>query len=230
VTDAAPAPGPDRTALIRIGGIATLAGIVIHIVLNMVLKEFPSEDLTGAQLAEYFAAEQSNWTIIHGMRYVAFACMVLFAASLFARTCLVRERPPIGWGIVGLLGAGIFVTSGMITNGIEALAFLGIDGIADRPDLFWALFSLTRVLFTAEVVAWGIFIFGFSVAGWCSRRLPRWIAALGFAHAAAAMLSGVFIVSILTDGPASVVIEVASLSGLAWFLCAALFLSWRGGS
>lgn len=46
------------------------------------------------------------------------------------------------------------MTNGVITNGIETFAFLNTDLLSQQQNLFWLLFELTRVLFTAEVVTW----------------------------------------------------------------------------
>ena len=44
------------------------------------------------------------------------------------------------------------------------------------------------------------------------------------------MVSGVFVVSILTEGWATVLIEVAALTGLAWFACVGVYMLMRGES
>jgi hypothetical protein len=49
-------------------------------------------------------------------------------------------------GCGGLLGTSIFVANGVITNGIEMLAFLNTDLLSKQQELFWLLFRLTRVL------------------------------------------------------------------------------------
>lgn len=217
-----------RLGLVRVGGLAIIVGMVIHIVLNVVLKKFPPENPTSFELQEYLSREATNWGMIHGFRYLAFACIVLFAAGLFSRTCLTRTAGGQGWGVVGLLGAAIFVTNGVVTNGIEILAFLNIPLIAQGQDLFWLLFRLTRILFTAEVVTWSILILGFSVSGWCSATMPKWISVLGFVQVAAGMTSGVFIASALAEGWAAIPLEVASVAGLIWFLSTGVFLLIRG--
>jgi hypothetical protein len=89
---------------------------------------------------------------------------------------------------------------------------------------------LTRVLFTAEIVAWSILILGFSVAGWRSGTLPRWLTAIGLLQVVAGMLTGVFVVSVMSDGPATVIVEAASIAGLVWFLSAGVYLLIRGDS
>jgi hypothetical protein len=219
-----------QASLIRVGGLAIVVGMAIHIVLNVVLKEFPPDEATGAELQEYLSREAGSWGVIHGFRYVAFLCIVLFAAGLFSRTCCARSTRETGWGVVGLLGAAIFVTNGVITNGVEILAFLNVPLISQSEDLFWLLYRLTRILFTAEVVTWSVLILGFSVAGWRSATIPRWLSALGFLQVSAGMLSGVFITSALAGEWASIPLDVASLAGLLWFMSAGVYLLVRGDS
>ena len=219
-----------NAVLIRMGGLAIIVGLGIHIILNAVLKVFPPDDPTVEELKAYLSNEANTWAIIHGFRYVSFACIVLFAAALFVRTCCIRTEQTTGWGIVGLLGAAMFVTNGVITNGIEILAFLNINLITQQQELFWLLFRLTRVLFTAELVLWSILIFGFSMAGWRSGTLPIWLVALGLINVIAGMLTGGFIVSILNDGWATIFIDVAAPSGLAWFVSSGIYMLVRGES
>lgn len=220
----------EQAGLIRLGGLAILVGLAIHVVLNGVLKEFPPEDPTASELQTYLANEASTWAIVHGFRYIAFTCIVLFAAGLFSRISRTRPAYTTGWGVVGLLGTAIFVTNGVVTNGIEMLAFLNTDLLSQQQELFWLLYRLTRVLFTAEVVTWSILILGFSIAGWRSASLPKWLAALGLAHVAAGMLTGGFIVSVVTGGWASIFADVAALTGLAWFASVGVYMLIRGAS
>lgn len=224
--DSRPAGG----VLIRIGGVSVLAALAIHIVLNGFLKEFPPADPTAAELREYLAREASTWAVVHGFRYLAFAGVVLFAAGLFSRVVLRNAAAAAGWGVVGLLGTAIWVTNGIVTNGIEIVAFLDHDVVGERQELFWLLFRLTRVLFTAEVAAWSITILGFCVAGWRSATLPRWLSVLGLFCAAAGLLGGVFIASILDEGRAIVLIDIAAPASLLWFLCTGVYMAVRGGT
>jgi len=222
--------GQGQAGLIRLGGLAIIVGLAIHVILNSVLKEFPPEDPTVTELQAYLSTEAGTWAIVHGFRYIAFTCIVLFAAGLFSRTCCTRTAQTTGWGVVGLLGTAMFVTNGMITNGIETLAFLNISLLSQQQELFWLLFRLTRVLFTAEIVTWSIVILGFSIAGWRSTTIPRWLVALGLLNVVAGMLSGCFIVPILTEGWATILIDVAALTGLAWFACVGVYMLMRGES
>lgn len=204
-----------------------IVGLALHIVLNEVFKVFPPDDPTLAELQKYLVDQAGNWSMIHGLRYVALICMVIFAAGLFARTCRSRLN---GWGIVGIMGFTILVTNALMTNGIEMLAFHNDGLVTKDPDMFQNVFRLTRILFTAEVVIWSIPILGFCAASWHSATLPKWIAVLGFVNVAAGLLTGCFIVSVMADGWQSIFAEIAGITGLLWFASTAVYMIMRGDS
>jgi hypothetical protein len=161
---------------------------------------------------------------------VAFACIAVLAAALFTRTSRTWESRATGWALLGLVGAAIHVTNGMIANGLEILAFMDFGWLSDDPNSFWLVFRATRVLFTAEIVAWGLVIGGFSAAGWQSSTLPRWLTILGFLDAVACLACGVLIDSVLREGRAALLIEIASLGCLVWFLVTGVLMVLRGGT
>ncbi|MEQ8767839.1 MAG: hypothetical protein RL885_28305 [Planctomycetota bacterium] len=222
--------GHGSATLIRLGGLAMILSIIVHVVLNMVLKEFPPEDPTASELQAYLDREADTWAIVHGFRYLAFCGIVLFAAGLFIRTCGGRAAALNGWGFVGLLGTAIWVTSGIVTNGLEILAFVDFDLLSNRPELFWLVFRMTRILFTAEIATWSLVLAGFSAAGLVSATLPKWMAFLGFVGAAGCLLSGVLVISVFTDGFAGMIAELATMASLLWMLVVALYLVKRGAS
>lgn len=222
--------GRQEDRLIRIGGLAVLVALAIHIFVNGFLKKFPPENPSLPELKDYLTVEASTWAIVHGLKYLALVGLVVFAAAVYSRTCRSRRALGAGWGVVGLLGTAIHVTNAMIANGIEIMAFYDFTLLSEEASLFWLLFRTVRVLFTAEIVAWGVVIFGFSMAGFQSSTLPRWISSLGFFSATACMVSGVFVVSVLTEGWATILIEVAALTGLAWFACVGIYMLMRGES
>ena len=119
---------------------------------------------------------------------VAVVGIALSAAGLFAR---LRRGPGTarGWGVVGLLGTAMLATSLMITNGLETLGYLGLDLLRQNQELFWLLRHVTRTLFTTELTSWVLVFLGFSVAGWRSAAMPRWISILGCVSALGAMVS-----------------------------------------
>ena len=218
----------DRSiGIVRVGGVAVLFGLAIHIVTNMFLKEYPTPGLAGADLEAYLASEADMWALIHGAKTLAFPCLAVFYAGMFARTSVGRDAVAVGWGVVGLVGGAMHVTNVMMVNAIETFAFMPSAGLSDEQ--FWLLFDVTGVLFTAEIIAWAIAMFGFSMAGRRSRTLPLWLSALGFVSAAGGVAAGAGIVSVLTEGPAVVALAVAALCGLAWFLASGVLLLIRGG-
>lgn len=208
-----------------------LVALLIHIVANAFLKEFPPADPTLAELQAYLEAEAGTWRIVHGMRYLAVVCLTVFLAAMFLRIQRANVHSSGGWEYVGFAGGLLHVTNLFITNGIETFAFLDFGLLSERPELFWLVFHSTRVLFNVEIVAWSILIFGFSLGGWNSMSIPRSISALGYIASFFALLSGVFVGATMTiDGLSALAVEVAVLSSLAWFLCVGIFLVWRGAS
>jgi hypothetical protein len=219
--------GNMHSGLIRTGGVAMLVTLVIHIVANDVLKELPPDNPTPEELIAYLTEEQPTWSIVHGMRYVAVVCIAIFIGGLCTRLCL--NTSILGWPIVGLIGACLHLASLMITNGIETVAYLDVELSSDKPELFWLLFQLTDVLFTAEVTAGAIVMLGFSMAGLNSKMLPKWIVAIGLLGALASLVSGALIVSVVQSGWASNVHAVAGFLGLIWFGSCGVYLLIKGG-
>jgi len=80
-----------ENGIIRLGGLAVLLALAIHILVNWVIKTMPPADLTAAELRSYFDEQADNWAIVHGLRYVAFTCIALFSAGLFVKTSYHRE-------------------------------------------------------------------------------------------------------------------------------------------
>jgi hypothetical protein len=215
--------GNNDNGFVRLGGVVILLGLTVHIIANMVLKTFPSDSFTLIELQEYLSNESGTWAIVHGMRYVAIVCIIIFSAGLYMKT-RGSNSLSMGWGIVGLLGSALMMSNLMITNGIEILAFFDFNRLSEQEELFWLLFNLTRVLFTAEIVTWSILILGFSMAGWHSATIPKWLFILGLFSATLCFLSTVFIINILNGGWASILGEVGSLTGLLWFVCIGFYM------
>lgn len=211
-------------ALSRIGGGAIVLGLGIHIVVNGVVKTFPPDGMTASQLEAYLRAEAGSWAIVHGARYLAFTCILLFAVVLFGRLSSARNATSLPWALGGLAGTVVLLANGVITNAVEMVTFHGGGAVEISLDQFALLLRLTRVLFTAEIVTWMFMIAGYSVAGWISGQLPRWICIVGLVHAVFALLTGAFIVSVISGGTALILADVASLTGLIWFFAAGVFL------
>lgn len=223
------------SAFLRMGGVAVLLGIAIHIVVNLFVKRFPDPTASATELNSYFTAEAGSWAFVHGSRYVAFTCLVVFSAALYMRILRSDVVSSTGWAVVGIIGSALHVGGGMIGNAIEILAFLDFDRISSQPDNFRLLFHLSRTVFTAEVAAWSIFIGGFSIAGWVSGVFPRWLSILGWAGSLLALISAVLVVSILRNGTPASLLPLTEAVCLLWFASAGIFLirrdeSWSGSA
>lgn len=221
-------PAKSTNGLIRLSGAMVLLGLGIHFVVNGFVKQFPPVDPSPAELQAYLSAEASTWALVHGLKYLALVSLVLFAAGVHARTSGRGATLAAGWGVMGLLGTAVHVTNAMIANGIEIMAFYDFTRLSEEANLFWLLFYTVRVLFTGEIVAWGMVIFGFSMAGYQTATLPRWITILGFFGSAMCMLSGVYVVSVLKEGWATLPMEIAGMSGLLWFASVGVYMLMRG--
>ena len=63
--------GRQEDRLIRIGGLAVLVALAIHIFVNGFLKKFPPENPSLPELKDYLTVEASTWAIVHGLKYSA---------------------------------------------------------------------------------------------------------------------------------------------------------------
>ena len=127
-----PSPVKENGGLIRIGGLAVVLALSIHVFVNGVLKEFPPANPSLAELQSYLSNEASTWAIVHGLKYLALVGLVIFSAAVSARTCRTRGALIAGWGVVGLIGSAIHVTNAMIANGIEILAFYDFTRLSEE--------------------------------------------------------------------------------------------------
>ena len=93
-----------KVKFIRLGGISILLGLAIHIIANMFLKTFPSENFTPIELKEYLSNESRTWEFVNGIRYLAIACIIIFSSALFIRTRNNTSSVSTGWGLVGVMG------------------------------------------------------------------------------------------------------------------------------
>jgi hypothetical protein len=218
----------DRSLLIRLGGLAGLVAIAVHMVVNTVLKSFPAENLTLDQLQAYFQQEANTWAIVHGLRYFAIAGIVFMVVGLYLRTNRQGAPSENGWRVIGLVGATLWLANLMITNGIEMFAFLDFNQMDGKPELFWMVFAMTRVLFTAEMIAWTIVTFGFSMGGLRSKTLPGWLGYSGILLSSVGFFSSITIVDVLGGGWTTNLATVAAPGIILWFVCACLYMLLRG--
>lgn len=224
------APGHDieqrETTIVRVGGLLGFLMIGIAVLVNYVLFEPPPGG--AAALAEpktYISDQAGRMAIANGMRNLVFFCIPFWAAGVYTFT---RPSPTLAsnpWGIVGLLGAVTVTAVGTIANGVQTAIFLNYGGVSEQRDIFLVLWGVTRVLFGAAQVGTAAWVAGFSLAGWRSGAMPRWLVALGLIFAAATLLTwGVGIVSVMTGGWAEKVQSVTMPLTLVWLLSTSVLM------
>jgi len=221
-------PGID--SLIRIGGLGGFLSTVLYFLINYVVKELPPPETTPiAEFQAYLTRAAGSWGVAHGLRYATFFLFALFAAGLFSRVRTRAVESGTAWGVLGLLGAGLLLAIGTVTNTIETFLFFDHERISQSPDFFWLLYVLTRFLFSSATLSWGLVTLGFGIATLLSRALPRGIALLGVVAGAGGILSAVFLVVMMRGGWAEYVFAPVALFGtLAWLVASGIVMMLRG--
>jgi hypothetical protein len=95
------------------------------------------------------------------------------------------------WRLVGLLGLALVPAIGFVANSAATIALWRLPVLEEQPQLATMLWSMSVVWFFGAVMLWGIGVGSFSVAGWQSGRMPRWLAALGILVGAVGVACGV---------------------------------------
>jgi hypothetical protein len=214
-----------ETAIVRVGGLLGLLIVGIALVNPFVLYEPPPGG--GAALAEpktYISDQAGRMAIVNGLRNLMFFCLLFWAAGLYPFTRRSATPATNAWGFLGLAGAAAAATTATIANGVETAIFLNYGGVSEQRDVFRLLWGLTGVLYVVPQVGTAAMSAGFSLAGWWSGALPRWLVALGLIVAAACLLTCVGIVSTMTGGWADKVQIVAVVLTLLWLLCTSVLM------
>jgi hypothetical protein len=221
---------PERTAareatIVRLGGLAGLSMIGLYILITFVQLGFPGP--SGVPLRElktYVSEHQSAMATAQGLRYLVLCCIAFFAVGMYVLTgrgaTLVRN----GWGILGLVGATALIATGTITNSVESMAFLNFADLSEQPEHLMSQWNLSRVLFRAGQLHWGLMFAGFTIAGWQSATLPRWLAIPGLLFAALGLFDVVFIAWIMSGSAPELLLWTPDLLGVFWLLCASLVM------
>ena len=224
-TDSATSDDSRDAVIVRVAGLLGFLMVGIALVVNLVLFDSPTEG--AAALAEpktYISDQAGRMAIANGLRNLVFFCIPFWAAGLYTFTRCSPTLASNPWGIVGLLGAVAVATVGTITNGVQTATFLNYGGISEQRDTFLLLWSVTDVLFAAAQVFTAVWAAGFSLAGWRSGAMPRWLVGLGLITAAATLLTCVGIVSVMTGGWAQKVQLVSLPLTLVWILSASVLM------
>jgi hypothetical protein len=156
----------------------------------------------------------------NGLRYLALFCIPFVAVGLYLLTRRGAKPAGNGWSILGLTGGVGLLTIGIITNSIQAMAFLPFADLAERPEQFMLLWNLSRLLFRAALLLTGLMILGFSIAGRQSAIFPLWLSVVGLLFAVSSLFTSVFMA--WTMGDSSLVeplLVIRDLLMLFWGLC-----------
>jgi hypothetical protein len=211
-----------EATVIRLGGVAGLVTFGLHIVINEVLITVRSR--VGG-LNALASGDLSANAIGHGLRYPAFLCLAIFAVGLYVLTGRGMSFATNPWGILGLFGAAAQITTGVIANTIQTTALMSSANVSGQSEHSALLWDLGSVLFAVEPIWAGLMFVGFSVAGWQSATLPKWLAIPALLCAALNVTVAVSIVWVMTGHPAAELLRWArSILGLIWFLSACVVL------
>ncbi len=216
---------------VRIGGLLGFLLLGIILVINFVLLEPPAGG--GAAPAEpksYIVEHAGRMAIANGLRNLMFFCLLFWAAGLYTFTRRGATLATNAWGLLGLLGAAAAATMGIIANGVETVIFLNYGGVSEQRDVFLLLWSVTGVLYVVPQVGTAAMAAGFSLAGWRSGALPRWLVAVGLLVTAASLLTCVGIVSVMTGGWAGMAQSVGVLLTLVWMLSISVLMVRRASA
>jgi hypothetical protein len=95
------------------------------------------------------------------------------------------------WRLVGLLGLALIPSIGFPANSAATIALWRLPVLEEQSQLLTMLWSMSAVWFFGAVLLWGVGVGSFSVAGWQSARMPRWLAGLGILVGALGVVGGV---------------------------------------
>ena len=128
------------------------------------------------------------------LRFVLLPFLPVIAVGIYAWL-----GPTAGaWRLVGLLGLALVPAVGFSANSAATIALWRLPMLDDQPQLLTMLWSMSVVLFFGAVMLWGVGVAGFSLAGWRSERMPRWLAALGILVGAVGVVGGIGVNSLLS--------------------------------
>jgi hypothetical protein len=217
-----------EASLVRLGGLAGLLNIGLYLSFTLVLTRFPGpSSVPLGELKTYVSDHASVMAVTNGLRYLVLLCIAFFAVGMYTLTSRGATRTGTGnaWGILGLLGAAALMANGMIANTVRAMAFLNSANLSEQPEHFMLLWNLSRILFMVGQLFWGLMLAGFSIAGWQSAAVPRWLVIPGLLFAASGLFSVVFIAWTMTGGRAPELLYWPQIFlGLFWLLSASVLM------
>jgi hypothetical protein len=180
------------------------------------------------ELKTYILDHANAMAVGNGLRYLVLLCIGFFAVGMYTFTGRGATLTGNAWGILGLLGAAALMANGAISNAVLTFAYLSFAKLSEQPEHFMLEWKLSRVLFTVGQLFWGLMIGGFSIAGWQSAAVPKWLVIPGLLFAALGVFNVVFIAWTMAGGWAPDVLGLVQIVvGLFWLPVVSVLMIWR---
>lgn len=179
-----PAPGGQFSS---VAGVAGLTCAALGLVIGILEAGAPAFN---APLPEVLDFLRNGSGVLYAgsvLRFLLLPLLPLIAVGIYAWLGAAAGA----WRLVGLLGLALVPAIGFPANSAAAIALWRLPVLEDQTQLLTMLWSMSAVWFFGAVMLWGIGVGSFSVAGWQSRRMPRWLSALGIVVGAVGVVSGV---------------------------------------
>jgi hypothetical protein len=190
------------TDFVRIGAVAGILVFILGFGLNFFLEppNGPSYDATVADVEAVVAAYGGRLALGNSLRYVVYFLLLIFAVGLYDWVARRHGAVATGWGMVGVLAAAATGAIGTVANGALTIGLWRMPSLADEPQAFTVIWGLSSVLFNTVMWAWALMLIGFSLAGWYSEVMGRWLSVLGVFGGIAALLTAAGVGSVLNGG------------------------------
>jgi hypothetical protein len=194
---------PRDAWVVRLGGLVNLLILALVVVVNFVLtpkRSLLPENARPEETTSFFSAHADQMALANGLRNLVLFLLPIFAVGLYTLIARTAETAAKAWATMALVASAAVMAVGTVNNGVETAAFVNMSVFAEHPELRKLLWSLSGVVFTAVRLVWAAMNTGFSVGGWLSGALPRWLCIVGLLSAVACLISAVGIAPLLADG------------------------------
>jgi hypothetical protein len=216
----------DRNVL-RMGGLAAVAGGVLALVGNLLHPRYDGDDVDIYRRI----ADSDRYRIADLILLVA---VLLTAAGFVAVSRSLDSEPAAGLAYYGRLAAVVGATIALAETGLEvyglkqsAATFASASG-PDQPGSFWATNAIDRInlgLFgTWTAVFLGVAPLLIGVAALRARRQPAWIGLLGAVGGLCSLVVGAINLMIEDQTRTDIPFLIGSLLVTAWIICAGVQL------
>lgn len=197
----------------RLAGIGGIVFAVLVGASNIALPNTPAWDASGADVAKFVHDHHTLLALTVATFAITAPSLLAFVAGFMSRVFRSEEKDA---RLPALIGAGgallICVLFSMVV--ITRLVLLGMDGsaAASSPltELAW---HFEAAAFVLNLIAVGVAVFGFGVAGARTGLLPAWFRVVGIAGLGASIVAAL---------PASGVVNGAS----GWQIGLVAFVGW----